>query len=153
MIPCYLAKLISYAYHFTTLVSGLIWWLITDYTVIDKVTNMIVLYKWSDLANVRLACFMIDWLIILLRECLSWFDWVMRIFETILFLQKRWDRCVLEIFHLVMETLLEKQKENKVSGASGKKSLFLPSGFTHFAAGVRRNQILPAFYSWPFESN
>ena len=69
MIPCYLAKLISYAYHFTTLVSGLIWWLITDYTVIDKVTNMIVLYKWSDLANVRLACFIIDWLIILLREC------------------------------------------------------------------------------------
>ena len=45
---------------------------------------------------------------------------------------------MVEMFHVIVDLLFEKQKENKVSGNSGKKCPFLPSGFAQFAAEVRR---------------
>ena len=54
-------------------------------------------------------------------------------------MQKRWRRCIVEIFHVIIDTLFEKQKENKVSGSSGKKPMFLPAGFSQFAAQVNMN--------------
>ena len=45
---------------------------------------------------------------------------------------------MVEMFHVIVDIVFDKQKENKVSGNSGKKCPFLPAGFALFAAQVGR---------------